>query len=264
MQGRLSPEVAGRYQYFPINNWREEFFAAKKLGFGGIEWIVSDLSNPIFDPTLRKELLELIKCTEVKITSINLDLFMSKTLNNFSWSEVKWIFDGINLIASDLSLKRVSIPIEEISGVKDPKTANKVKEALKQIITYNSKAVYSLAVETDMSAIAAKNFLNLPNFWNLGIVLDVGNIAAYGYTIREYFEIMPEKIYSIHIKDRLPGIGPSVALGKGAGEFHYLRTELDRLKNLKDITLQTFRSKENYLQDAENAKKFVQELLEKV
>ena len=120
---------------------------------------------------------------------------------------------------------------------------------------------YRLAVETDMSATAVSSFLSIKEFDYLGIVLDVGNIAAYGYPMRDYFDAMSERIYSLHIKDRSPGIGPSVELGTGAGEFNYLRRERKRLKNLKDVTLQAFRSQENYLNDAEIAKKFIQRVL---
>ena len=31
VQGRLSSEVAGRYQYFPIHNWKNEFYKAKQF-----------------------------------------------------------------------------------------------------------------------------------------------------------------------------------------------------------------------------------------
>ena len=107
MQGRLSTEVAGKYQYFPIHNWRSEFFEAQKLGFNGIEWIVSDFSNPLFDPYLKNEILELIRKTGIQINSLNLDLFMHKTLDRYSKEEIDWVFKSINLISSELNLKKV-------------------------------------------------------------------------------------------------------------------------------------------------------------
>ena len=100
VQGRLSSEVAGKYQHFPIHNWRNEFYEAKKLGFDGIEWIVSDFSNPIFDPIIQEEIISLVNDSGVQITSISLDLLMPKTLDRFSWNEFYWIFDNINLIAN--------------------------------------------------------------------------------------------------------------------------------------------------------------------
>ena len=43
--GRFSKKTASYFQYFPIANWQNEFKVAKKFGFDGVEWIVSDLSN---------------------------------------------------------------------------------------------------------------------------------------------------------------------------------------------------------------------------
>jgi len=60
VQGRLSSEVAGKFQYFPIHNWRSEFFKAKELGFDSIEWIISDFSNPIFDDISQNEIIKLV------------------------------------------------------------------------------------------------------------------------------------------------------------------------------------------------------------
>ena len=45
VQGRLSSEVAGKFQYFPIHNWRSEFFKAKELGFDSKNWFLCKLQN---------------------------------------------------------------------------------------------------------------------------------------------------------------------------------------------------------------------------
>ena len=55
VQGRLSSQVGDRYQFFPIHAWRDEFEKAAELGFDGIEWIVSDFTNPILDRTCIEE-----------------------------------------------------------------------------------------------------------------------------------------------------------------------------------------------------------------
>ena len=261
VQGRLSSEVAGKYQHFPIHNWRNEFYEAKKLGFDGIEWIVSDFSNPIFDPIIQKEIINLVNDSGVQIPSISLDLLMPKTLDRFSRDEFYWIFDNINLIAKKIKLKRVSIPVEETCGIRDPNTAMAVNNKLSEILNYNSKNTYLLAIETDMAPVALHSFLSDKSLKNLGVLMDLGNAAAYGYKIADYFDLLPEKIYSLHIKDRLLGIGPSVPLGEGSGEFNYLKSGIKGLTNLQDITLQTYRTSEKYLKDLELAKEFIHRLL---
>ena len=142
MQGRLSTEVAGKFQYFPIHNWRSEFFEAQKLGFNGIEWVVSDFSNPLFDPFLKDEIIELTRKTGIKINSLSLDLFIHKTLDKYTKEEIEWVFKGINSISSELNLKRVCIPVEETSGITNTIDAENVKTVLKQILRKNQDQCY--------------------------------------------------------------------------------------------------------------------------
>jgi sugar phosphate isomerase/epimerase len=257
VQGRLSSEVAGRFQYFPIHNWKNEFYKAKELGFDGIEWIVSDLSNPIFDPNMRNEIIELVKTTGIEITSINLDLLMYKTLEKHPWEEICWIFDNINLIADKVNLNRVTVPVEETSGIKDAVTASLVTRQLQRILDYNISSNYLIAIETDLSPAAAFAFLSQQELSRLFLLVDIGNIAAYGYKLDDYFKNLTNKICSLHIKDRTIGIGPTLPLGEGSGEFHYLKNNIHKLDFLIDIVLQTFKTSDNYLDDLISAKKFV-------
>ena len=44
MQGRLSPSLLGKQQYFPSETWETEYGLAAELGFASIEWLV-DLNS---------------------------------------------------------------------------------------------------------------------------------------------------------------------------------------------------------------------------
>ena len=261
VQGRLSSEVAGKFQYFPIHNWRSEFFKAKELGFDSLEWIISDFSNPIFDEISQDEIINLVKNSNLEISSISLDLLMPKTLDFFSDKEIRMIFDNINKIAKKVNLSRVSIPIEETCGIRDPQTFEKVQNRLINILNFYSFDEYSIAIETDMTPNAISNFLNHKDLSKVGVLLDIGNAAAYGYKLDDYFSQIGKKILSLHIKDRLSGIGPSIRLGNGSAEFNYLAKNIHKLTNLKDITLQSFKTNENYLADIIHAKKFIDDNL---
>jgi len=51
LQGRLSPQVNGQIQEFPVYSWEKEFDYVKKLNVNGIEWIITEnffLNNPFF------------------------------------------------------------------------------------------------------------------------------------------------------------------------------------------------------------------------
>ena len=223
VQGRLSSEVASRYQYFPIHNWKYEFYIAQEVGFDGIEWIISDFSNPIFDPDAQEEIIKLVEKTGIEVTSINLDLLIHQTLEKHSWEEILWIFDKINSIAEKVNLIRVTVPVEETSGIKDAKTASLVTKQLENILKYNGESKYLIAIETDFSPLAVNVFLSQRELEGLYLLIDVGNIAAYGYKLEDYFMTLSDKICSLHIKDRSVGIGPTVPLGHGSGEFSYLK-----------------------------------------
>ena len=50
MQGRLSPPFEGRFQTFPVHEWRAEFPRAKEAGLTSIEWIYETFheeENPV-------------------------------------------------------------------------------------------------------------------------------------------------------------------------------------------------------------------------
>ena len=72
VQGRLSPQIGSIYQYFPVDNWQNELMEAKKIGLNNIEWIVSDLSNPIFNSNFLKIILINLKKNKINILMGNI------------------------------------------------------------------------------------------------------------------------------------------------------------------------------------------------
>ena len=86
VQGRLSQKIGSNFQHFPINNWQNEIKLAKKIGIKSIEWIISDLSNPIFNDSSISEINKLLKKNKINISSLSLDLMMTKSL--YKWEKV--------------------------------------------------------------------------------------------------------------------------------------------------------------------------------
>ena len=66
VQGRLSAQMGSKYQYFPISDWQKELIIANKLGFKGIEWLISDLSNPLFNLEFIKLIKNKLKKKQIK------------------------------------------------------------------------------------------------------------------------------------------------------------------------------------------------------
>ena len=150
IQGRLSNEVAGKFQHFPIHNWEKEFNLAQKLGFDYVEWIITDFSNPIFNPLFSKVIKKILVKNKIKISSISLDLIMDNPLHKITKTEALWLSDRIKKAVNYFRISRVSIPIEERSRYN-----NKFEKslALKNLLLIYSKLNSSckICIETDMS-----------------------------------------------------------------------------------------------------------------
>ena len=59
--GRFSKKIGNKFQHFPIDNWQKEIIIAKKFNFDGVEWIISDFSNPIFNEIYLNNIKNLLK-----------------------------------------------------------------------------------------------------------------------------------------------------------------------------------------------------------
>ena len=105
---------------------------------------------------------------------------------------------------------------------------------------------------TDISPNVLKKLFD--NFFKrLGLLLDLGNTRAHGFRIEDYFINFSAKIYSIHIKYRGHNYGKSKVIPKNSFyELSYLIKNIGKLKNLNDISFQTFKSKNYYLKDLKN------------
>src|SRR3989344_5897794 len=78
LQGRLSPSLDGRLQFFP-KDWEKEFFIAKDIGFKSIEWLFDwpDFQkNPIFTEEGRIVIQKTMQDSGVKVSSICADYYM--------------------------------------------------------------------------------------------------------------------------------------------------------------------------------------------
>ena len=248
VMGRFSPQIGSRYQYFPIDNWQKDLKIAKKFKFDGTEWIVSDFSNPIFNEQFRKIIKKNLNTNRLKICSLSLDLIMDNPLHRIHFEDVDWLLKELKTIIKYFSIKRVTIPIEERSRFNN---FEEKKIALKTLGKFCSSIgkITNLCVETDISPNSLQDLLNLKSFKRLGVLLDLGNTKAHGFNLADYINFFPKKIFGIHIKYRPNLYGKTERIKKKFNELSYLINNINKLKNCKDITFQTFKSKKNYLKD---------------
>lgn len=258
VQGRISPQVGSAFQHFPIDNWHKELLEAKKIGLKNIEWIVSDLSNPIFSPILSKIINKVLKKNKVEISSISLDYLMKKPLHAERIADLSWIVKKLNDFIDKKKI-RLNIPIEENSRIFNFEQVSSLIKNLNYIRKKISKK-YIMSLETDMSPQNLSILLNKKEIRGIGINIDLGNIEANGYDIEEYLFKLKKFIYGIHIKSR----GPLFSKSKMLKNNKILRCtikNLNNLKNLHDITLQSFKDEKNYKKQIIQNFKFINKLL---
>ncbi len=259
VQGRLSNQIGSNFQYFPIDNWQNELKDANKIGLSNIEWIVSDLSNPIFNNEFLKLIILYLKKLKIKISSISLDFLMTRPFYNLGKKDLDWLIKKLNLISKRFGKLRINLPIEEESRVFNYQQLSKLKKNLKYFEKKISK-IFLISIETDISPNNILKLLSKKNFKRIGLNIDIGNIEANGYDIESYFSELKDFIFGIHIKNRNSLFSRSKML-TNKKNLNYTILHLNSLKKLNDITLQTFRDNKNFKNQLNKNFKFIQSKL---
>ncbi len=246
--GRFSKKIGDKYQFFPIDNWQNELAIAKKFNFDGVEWIISDYSNPIFNEIYLNDILKRLKDKKMIINSIYFDLIMHDPLHKISMKNFKWLVHKIRNVQNKTKINRITFPIEEKcrfhNNFEKKFTIKKLNFALK-ILGKKSR----ISIETDIAIKSLEKFLDIKSLKNLGLLLDVGNIRANGYDMIAYIKKFSDKIFGVHIKYRDKFFGKSKILPSKFFELKILRDNIWKLRKLNDLTFQTFRSDNNFKAD---------------
>ena len=244
VQGRLSPQIGSYFQYFPIDNWENELKVANKIGLKNIEWIISDLSNPLFNKTFFKIIKRKLYSLKLSISSISLDFLMREPLYLSNTQDLNWLITKLNNISKHFKSIRINVPIEENSSIYNTRQLNKVKKNLIFLKNKLSKN-FILSLETDLTPNNIIVLLNNNQFKGIGLNIDIGNIEANGYDIEEYFSKLRKFIFGIHIKNRDSLFSNSKML-KNKKNLNFICKNLYKLENLNDITLQTYKDNKKY------------------
>jgi len=246
--GRLSKKIGSHFQYFPIDNWQNEINLSKKFNFTGIEWIISDFSNPIFNDEFLKIIKNNLAQKKIVISSISMDLIMDNPLHTISKLDLYWLLKKILFLQKNFKLPRISFPIEERARFNNKKQKITAIKNLKIILSKLSPKS-KICIETDLPIEKLKSLLKIKGLEKLGILIDIGNIRANGFKIENYFKHFSNKIYGIHIKYRDKKFGRSKIIKRNFRELEYVKSRVTKLKNLNDITFQTFRSDNYFIKD---------------
>ena len=113
VQGRLSKKIERIFNIFQLII-KDEFTIAKRIKIKNIEWIISDLSNPIFNPYSILEIDKLLKKNQLKISSISLDLIMKNPFHQWSLKDIDWLTENLNFALKKFKIKRLICHVKKL------------------------------------------------------------------------------------------------------------------------------------------------------
>lgn len=271
MQGRLSPSLMGKQQYFPSETWEMEYGLAAELGFDSIEWVV-DLDsfdhNPIFDKTGRQRIKTLQSRFDVSNLTVCADILKEKSLitdnSKLSVSAVDTL-ERLIFSSTEIGAKCLIVPLIEensLNVLKRQIHTDQWSEVLKPILDIAKKQNIKLAIESDLPARELINWIDLVSHSSIGVNFDMGNTVASGYSIEDEILQLGSYIYGVHVKDRKAG-GPNVSLGQGDVDFELALKSLKNISYSGPLILETFRDR-SYMSYATDNMRFLLTRLKKV
>lgn len=215
MQGRLSDGPDNNdLDWFPIENWSEEFRIAKKLKLKTIELVVDrslDKNNPILSKEGLSRISSEFSKNNLEPWSSCFNFIIDKSLNS------KNCLNTCKRLIKDLSklkIKKIILPLFGESNLDDSSITLKIIELSKLAKTLNIK----ILIESNKKGFIIKEKLKQINASNIGVVYDVGNAGYEKLEMEEDFKLIGDFIEHIHIKDK-DKEGKNVLLGEGIVDF---------------------------------------------
>lgn len=229
MQGRLTEPKGRGIQFFPVENWMEEFVIAKQIGLDEIEFIFDYYDyekNPLWTKKGIEEVKKVIRDTDVSVNSICFDYFMREPFfkaNNEREKEKlykknKMFLEKIMEASVDLGIKVIEIPLVDDSLIGSSQEKKMFREFLLDILKNKGKNNVFLGLETDFPSPELREYIESFDSPLVKANFDTGNSAASGYDVYEEITILRGLIYNIHLKDRVFN-GGTVQLGSGDVDF---------------------------------------------
>lgn len=253
MQGRLTSTLGRGIQFFPFEEWKEEFKAAQEIGIDEIEWIFDYpdyQKNPLWTEEGRNEINTIIRDTCVKVHAVCWDYFMRRPFYKCESSDafrvleenkviIQKVLEAMGEIEADL----IEIPMVDDSSVKNENEEESAITFIRWVCDAAEKYGIIVGLETDFPPEKFSRFLNKIGKDNIVANYDSGNSSGLGYNHREELIGLGNYVYNVHIKDRVKGNG-TVALGTGSADFDEVFGTLKEIGYKNSFILQAARGKD--------------------
>jgi hexulose-6-phosphate isomerase len=224
MQGRLSPLVDGKIQAFPWSYWREEFFAAASLGFGGIEWTIDAErfgENPLVTAEGRREIQRLVRDTGTEVWSVTGDCFMQAPFWKADDGERRRRLDEVRRVCdgcAEVGGRWVVVPLVDNGSIENVDQRHVLVRELTELTPMLRAAGVGIAFESDFPPERLAELIAEFPDQSFGVNLDIGNSASLGFSPDREIPLLRDAIVNVHVKDRKLG-GTTVPLGTGAADL---------------------------------------------
>jgi hexulose-6-phosphate isomerase len=272
MQGRLTPSKGRGIQFFPFDNWKNEFYEGAKLSLDEIEWIFDFddyQKNPLWSDEGCNHLRQIIGETGVKVHSVCFDYFMRRPFfkherdSEYVLKENQWILKNVIDHMEKVGAELIEIPLVDSSAVKTESEEIQVISFIREAADYANDKGILIGLETDFPPGRFRDFLKEIKRSNVYANYDSGNSSGLGYDHEEEIMSLHELIANVHIKDRKLH-GTTMALGTGNADFDKVFSSLRAVGYGKAIILQAARTddgteKENISGQLSFVKKYVEE-----
>lgn len=263
MQGRLSSDSRGRFQFFP-REWESEFSIAKEIGFYGIEWIcdwqeMEEDTNPLLLEAQIELVIQKAQDAGIVITAICADWYMKYDLRDAAQAKTDWLNRAIEatLLTAE---RRIVIPLLEKNAPHTTEEERRIMTHLTPSVRLAQERGAVLAFETEMDVSRLTSFIDSFQSDAVGVNYDIGNCTSYGFDCPSDILALGHRVKGVHLKDRKRGTSASVMLGSGDADFAGCLASLGSIGWIGSLTMQAWRSPENYKEEAKQQLAFIQQL----
>jgi hexulose-6-phosphate isomerase len=247
MQGRLSPQVNGKIQAFPMDCWQAEFLSGHRNGFSLIEWTLDQdnlYSNPLLTPHGQHEIRQLCAQFDFSVLSLTGDCFMQSPFWKASSAQVDLLLQDFRAVAQASSA--VGIQMMVVPLVDNGRIENSAQEDLLVGVLHRERPLLDylkvkVVFESDFAPAELARFIGRLDSQHFGVNYDIGNSASLGFKPSEEIAAYGHRILNVHVKDRQLG-GATVPLGTGNARFESVFAELAKAGYGGAYILQTARA----------------------
>lgn len=243
MQGRLIQAPPGELQWFPGNNWLDEFPLASSLGFKFIEMFAEqdhNDANPLWNDSGLIAIKNSVSENGLEIYSLCNNYIVSHGLLGGRDA----MEQTVRLIgqAGHLGVKILVLPFFESSAISNSNFQDYIP-LIREIADEAAKLDITLCLETELEGRDFLDFLDRISHQQVAAVYDTGNRVAFGGDPAADIRLLGNRIQHVHIKDKNKN-ADNVLLGTGLVNFHEVFSALSDIDYDRAYTFETTRGKE--------------------